>query len=163
MSWFVSLIFLYFRWSYKKVETMSCIYILCSGYGIAAQALTAVVKAHDGRGPQTMLTSSILDALGLSSPDELIGYFPVDVYGLFYDVDTWVGSQHFVCMLDCIADLCFGACSLMESLSLNDRYLFSIFLGNWFKMDTWTFGLMVRTRDPAFKGEVHIYFGGLEL
>lgn len=67
---------------------MSCIYILCSGYGIAAQALTAVVKAHDGRGPQTMLTSSILDALGLSSPDELIGYFPVDVYGLFYDVDT---------------------------------------------------------------------------
>lgn len=67
---------------------MSCIYILCSGYGIAAQALTAVVKAHDGRGPQTMLTSSILDALGLASPDELIGYFPVDVYGLFYDVDT---------------------------------------------------------------------------
>ena len=50
--------------------------------------MTAVVKAHDGRGPQTMLTSSILRALELSLPDELIGYFPVDVYGLFYDVDT---------------------------------------------------------------------------
>ncbi|KAK9267287.1 hypothetical protein L1049_009710 [Liquidambar formosana] len=49
-----------------------------SGYGIAAQALTAVVKAHDGRGPQTMLTNSILHTLGLSSPDELIGWTYVD-------------------------------------------------------------------------------------
>lgn len=47
---------------------------LGSGYGIAAQALTAVVKAHDGRGPETMLTSSILNKLELSSPDELIGW-----------------------------------------------------------------------------------------
>ncbi|XXG74665.1 hypothetical protein AAC387_Pa07g3328 [Persea americana] len=49
-----------------------------SGYGIAAQALTAVVKAHDGRGPQTMLTSDILLTLGLSSPDELIGWTYAD-------------------------------------------------------------------------------------
>ncbi|KAF5472142.1 hypothetical protein F2P56_008882 [Juglans regia] len=49
-----------------------------SGYGIAAQALTAVVKAHDGRGQQTMLTDSILKALGLSSPDELIGWTYAD-------------------------------------------------------------------------------------
>ncbi|RWR81842.1 N-acetyl-D-glucosamine kinase [Cinnamomum micranthum f. kanehirae] len=48
------------------------------GYGIAAQALTAVVKAHDGRGPQTMLTSSILRALELSSPDELVGWTYAD-------------------------------------------------------------------------------------
>lgn len=46
----------------------------CSGYGIAAQALTAVIRAHDGRGPQTTLTHIILDTLNLSSPDELIGY-----------------------------------------------------------------------------------------
>ncbi|KAM6551885.1 hypothetical protein CsatB_001693 [Cannabis sativa] len=45
-----------------------------SGYGIAAQALTAVIRANDGRGSQTMLTSRILKALGLSSPDELIGW-----------------------------------------------------------------------------------------
>lgn len=49
-----------------------------SGYGIAAQALTAVVRAHDGRGPQTMLTHSILKVLGLSSPDELIGWTYAD-------------------------------------------------------------------------------------
>ena len=48
--------------------------ITCSGYGIAAQALTAIVRAYDGRGPQTTLTDSILKALSLSSPDELIGY-----------------------------------------------------------------------------------------
>nr|POE57858.1 n-acetyl-d-glucosamine kinase [Quercus suber] len=30
-----------------------------SGYGIASQALTAIISAHDGRGSQTMLTSSI--------------------------------------------------------------------------------------------------------
>ncbi|RVW85898.1 N-acetyl-D-glucosamine kinase [Vitis vinifera] len=50
----------------------------CSGYGIAAQALTAVVRAHDGRGPQTALTYSILRALSLSSPDELIGWTYAD-------------------------------------------------------------------------------------
>ncbi|KAL9666524.1 hypothetical protein QQ045_000858 [Rhodiola kirilowii] len=44
-----------------------------SGYGIAAQALTAIVRGHDGRGSPTMLTSSILGLLDLSSPDELIG------------------------------------------------------------------------------------------
>ncbi|KAF3445053.1 hypothetical protein FNV43_RR14746 [Rhamnella rubrinervis] len=49
-----------------------------SGYGIAAQALTAVIKAHDGRGPYTILTSSILKVLGLSSPDELIGWTYAD-------------------------------------------------------------------------------------
>ncbi|KAJ7965015.1 N-acetyl-D-glucosamine kinase [Quillaja saponaria] len=49
-----------------------------SGYGIAAQALTAIIKAHDGRGLNTMLASSILDELGLSSADELIGWTYAD-------------------------------------------------------------------------------------
>ncbi|XP_008799089.2 N-acetyl-D-glucosamine kinase-like [Phoenix dactylifera] len=49
-----------------------------SGYGIAAQALTAVIRAHDGRGPQTKLTENILNILGLSSPDELIGWTYAD-------------------------------------------------------------------------------------
>ncbi|TVU43497.1 hypothetical protein EJB05_09973 [Eragrostis curvula] len=49
-----------------------------SGYGIAAQALTAVIKAHDGRGPQTSLTGEILKKLQLSSPDELIGWTYAD-------------------------------------------------------------------------------------
>ncbi|KAI3827093.1 hypothetical protein L1987_01157 [Smallanthus sonchifolius] len=49
-----------------------------SGYGIAAQAFTAVVRAHDGRGPQTMLTDSILKYLSLSSSDELIGWTYAD-------------------------------------------------------------------------------------
>ncbi|KAF5731361.1 N-acetyl-D-glucosamine kinase-like [Tripterygium wilfordii] len=49
-----------------------------SGYGIAAQALTAVVRAYDGRGPQTNLTTSMLQKLGLSSPDELIGWTYID-------------------------------------------------------------------------------------
>ncbi|XP_068654868.1 uncharacterized protein [Aristolochia californica] len=49
-----------------------------SGYGIAAQALTAVMRAYDGRGPQTILTRNILHALGLASPDELIGWTYAD-------------------------------------------------------------------------------------
>ncbi|XP_020100003.1 N-acetyl-D-glucosamine kinase-like isoform X2 [Ananas comosus] len=49
-----------------------------SGYGIAAQALTAVIRAHDGRGPPTNLSESILDKLKLSSPDELIGWTYAD-------------------------------------------------------------------------------------
>ncbi|XP_038900118.1 N-acetyl-D-glucosamine kinase-like isoform X1 [Benincasa hispida] len=49
-----------------------------SGYGIAAQALTAIIRANDGRGPQTKLTYSILKTLDLSSPDELIGWTYAD-------------------------------------------------------------------------------------
>lgn len=49
-----------------------------SGYGIAAQALTAVVRAYDGRGPETRLTDCILESLGLSSPDKLIGWTYAD-------------------------------------------------------------------------------------
>nr|GEX37544.1 hypothetical protein [Tanacetum cinerariifolium] len=49
-----------------------------SGYGIAAQALTALVRAHDGRGPHTMLKDSILKSLSLPSPDELIGWTYAD-------------------------------------------------------------------------------------
>ncbi|XP_022740074.1 N-acetyl-D-glucosamine kinase-like isoform X1 [Durio zibethinus] len=49
-----------------------------SGYGIAAQALTAVIRAHDGRGAHTMLQSTILQTLGLSSADELIGWTYAD-------------------------------------------------------------------------------------
>ncbi|KAK1362258.1 HORMA domain-containing protein [Heracleum sosnowskyi] len=44
-----------------------------SGYGIAAQALTAVIRSHDGRGPHTSLVCRILQELDLISPDELIG------------------------------------------------------------------------------------------
>ncbi|KAG7015091.1 N-acetyl-D-glucosamine kinase, partial [Cucurbita argyrosperma subsp. argyrosperma] len=49
-----------------------------SGYGISAQALTAIIRAHDGRGPQTKLTNSILQTLGLSAADELIGWTYAD-------------------------------------------------------------------------------------
>jgi len=49
-----------------------------SGYGIAAMALTSVIRAYDGRGPQTMLTSRILHELELSSPDELIRWTYAD-------------------------------------------------------------------------------------
>jgi len=49
-----------------------------SGYGIAAQALTAVMRAHDGRGPPTSLTSAILQELQIDSPDEVIGWTYAD-------------------------------------------------------------------------------------
>ncbi|XP_074568982.1 uncharacterized protein LOC141825496 [Curcuma longa] len=49
-----------------------------SGYGISARALTAIMRAHDGRGPQTLLTYEILNMLRLSSPDELIGWTYAD-------------------------------------------------------------------------------------
>ncbi|KAL6137140.1 hypothetical protein ACLB2K_062435 [Fragaria x ananassa] len=49
-----------------------------SGYGIAAQALTAIIRAIDGRGPKTALTSRILEKLDLSSADELIGWTYAD-------------------------------------------------------------------------------------
>lgn len=56
------------------------IMLASSGYGIAAQALTAIVRAQDGRGPQTMLTNCILNTLGLSSTDEIIGYLSFEDY-----------------------------------------------------------------------------------
>ncbi|HEX7737054.1 MAG TPA: BadF/BadG/BcrA/BcrD ATPase family protein [Ktedonobacteraceae bacterium] len=48
-----------------------------SGYAIAQQALQAVVRASDGRGPQTVLRDRILQAWNLQNTDELIG----EIYG----------------------------------------------------------------------------------
>lgn len=45
-----------------------------SGYAIASQALTAVMRAEDGRGPPTSLTGAILKRLNLSSAEDLIGW-----------------------------------------------------------------------------------------
>jgi len=59
------------------IPSIACLkvcFINCSAYGIAAQALTAVIRAYDGRGPSTMLTSSIFQRHGLSSAEEIIGY-----------------------------------------------------------------------------------------
>jgi len=43
-----------------------------SGYWLGNQAVRAVVRASDGRGPGTRLTGMILEALGISTTDELV-------------------------------------------------------------------------------------------
>ena len=43
-----------------------------SGYAIGVAALRAVMQAHDGRGPSTLLTELVLTRRGLSSPPELV-------------------------------------------------------------------------------------------
>jgi N-acetylglucosamine kinase-like BadF-type ATPase len=48
-----------------------------SGYSIAQQALQAVVRSSDGRGPQTALRERILQAWNLLDTDALIG----EIYG----------------------------------------------------------------------------------
>jgi N-acetylglucosamine kinase-like BadF-type ATPase len=45
-----------------------------SGYWIGIRALAAVARAADGRGPQTSLTSILLEALDLAKPLDLIGW-----------------------------------------------------------------------------------------
>ncbi len=43
-----------------------------SGYWLGRQALRAVVKSADGRGPQTMLAARVLSHYGFSKPTELV-------------------------------------------------------------------------------------------
>jgi len=43
-----------------------------SGYAIGVAALRAVMQAHDGRGPATLLTELVLDRRGVNSPPELV-------------------------------------------------------------------------------------------
>ena len=43
-----------------------------SGYAIGQAALRAVMQAHDGRGPATLLTELVLKQRGLSEPTELV-------------------------------------------------------------------------------------------
>lgn len=43
-----------------------------SGYWIGRRALVAIMRHADGRGPRTALTPMILEALGLSRPDDLV-------------------------------------------------------------------------------------------
>ncbi len=44
-----------------------------SGYAIGAAALRAILRAFDGRGPETALTSSVLAYWSLASPTDLVG------------------------------------------------------------------------------------------
>jgi N-acetylmuramic acid 6-phosphate etherase len=44
-----------------------------SGYALALAGLRAVVRAADGRGPATALSERLLERLGLSRPQELVG------------------------------------------------------------------------------------------
>jgi N-acetylglucosamine kinase-like BadF-type ATPase len=43
-----------------------------SGYSIAIKALKAVMKAYDGRGPETRLSGEILKYLGLGSEEDIV-------------------------------------------------------------------------------------------
>jgi N-acetylglucosamine kinase len=58
-----------------------------SGYAIGLEALRAVCRAGDGRGPRTALTDLVLERCGLREPSGLIGlayggWGPADVAGL---------------------------------------------------------------------------------
>lgn len=44
-----------------------------SGYDIARRMLAAVLRAHDGRGPATALAPRVLAALGIDSPEQIVG------------------------------------------------------------------------------------------
>ena len=61
-----------FKLEHKSLLRLMRIY-LPSGYAIASQALAAVMRAEDGRGPKTSLTGAILKKLNLSSAEDLIG------------------------------------------------------------------------------------------
>ncbi|XP_030972800.1 N-acetyl-D-glucosamine kinase [Quercus lobata] len=97
-----------------------------SGYGIAAQALTAVVRAHDGRGPQTALTDCILKALSLSSPDELIGWTYADpswarIAALVPDVVSCAESGDQIAhkiLADAVQELALSVKAVVQRLSL---------------------------------------------
>jgi N-acetylglucosamine kinase-like BadF-type ATPase len=64
-----------------------------SGYALGRAALQAVMRAHDGRGPQTALTAGVLSVWALPAPDALVrrvyreGIGPVDVAALAPLVD----------------------------------------------------------------------------
>lgn len=45
-----------------------------SGYALGRDALYAVVRSRDGRGPETSLRTAVADYLGSDSPEELISY-----------------------------------------------------------------------------------------
>lgn len=64
--------------SFRAVQNDSLVSVLrgavFSGYAIASEALAAVMRAADGRGPRTALTEAILQRLSLKQPSDLIGY-----------------------------------------------------------------------------------------
>lgn len=49
-----------------------------SGYSISQQALAAIMRAYDGRGPPTSLSKAVLEKLELSSPEDIIGWMYKD-------------------------------------------------------------------------------------
>ncbi|MDQ7843171.1 MAG: BadF/BadG/BcrA/BcrD ATPase family protein [Armatimonadota bacterium] len=44
-----------------------------SGYDIGRSVLRAVLRAHDGRGPATIMTSKVFETLGVRLPEQIVG------------------------------------------------------------------------------------------
>ncbi len=51
-----------------------------SGYSVSVKALRAIMKAYDGRGDKTLLSSAILNELGLKKEVDLIGWAYGEVF-----------------------------------------------------------------------------------
>lgn len=98
-----------------------------SGYWIAKQAITAVLRGFDGRGTRTALADKLLNHLGLQTEEELFNW----VYSAEYSVDKAAELSRFVSeaeregdesarsILKAAADELFlGARSVMERLGM---------------------------------------------
>lgn len=62
----------YFPYGYQSWCLLHNV-VCSSGHAIAVEALGAVMKAYDGRGPSTTLGEKILEELKLASAEDLLG------------------------------------------------------------------------------------------
>lgn len=108
-----------------------------SGYSIGLSALTHILRAHDGREPQSMLRDAILQKRGMADVEELFSW----IYSPAFSTDAVAGLATTVCQLseadwkarqiidNAANELCLMAKAVIERLSLQKSAMHVVLSG----------------------------------
>lgn len=117
-----------------------------SGYWIGQHALAAVMRAGDGRGPQTLLTEKLLAHLGMERPDDLVqlvyyGQMPlpsIAALGPLVDKAREAGDEVAAGILEAAAkELVLGAQSVVGRLDMSRECFPFVLAGGMFHAIPW--------------------------
>ncbi len=130
-----------------------------SGYSVSVKALRAVMKAYDGRGKKTLLSSAILSELGLRKEVDLIGW----AYGEVFSKERIGSIARLVCqaaydgdkvsrriLADEAEEAVLSVTTVASKLGLAGKKFDIVFVGGLFKCERYFKGPVMGSLENRF-------------
>ena len=130
-----------------------------SGYSVSVKALRAIMKAYDGRGDKTLLSSAILNELGLKKEVDLIGW----AYGEVFSKERIGSIARLVCRAAYDGDkvsreilageageAVLSVTTVASKLGLADKEFDIVFVGGLFKCEKYFRDLVIGSLEDRF-------------